>query len=311
MKISKLKKRAGRNFGKLILKIGAHADTLCIGGGIILGAGCVYTACKATLKMREIEEEHDKLVEAAENETRTKDGKKYKKEDKEADMRNIGRQSGMKVATAWALPIILGVGSVGLILGGHYKSLKKFGVLSVAYAKLDRDFSKYRKRVSDNYGPAEELRMRYGAPQKVATVDPVTGEIRENIVKKPDPEIVSDSVRQDVLTPNSFVWDSRAEYLLRNLRVIERECTDILRARGWISLNEVKLKLGINPSAIAQSMLWILGQGDDFVRIIPEGVDADYIRDLRDNFGFDFSVPLEYNFAGNYVSRLDRLYANE
>ena len=86
---SELMNKLSRTFHRTGLVLKKHSPELFLAGGLIAGAGCIVTACKATLKVDEVLDETKEKIEkvhaAVENGV-TQAGEEYTVEDSKKDL---------------------------------------------------------------------------------------------------------------------------------------------------------------------------------------------------------------------------------
>jgi len=121
-------------------------------------------------------------------------------------------------------------------------------------------------------------------------------------VKTTDKPCVSDYAR--FFNSASIHWTKSSEHNLMFLRLIQRHCNDLLKARRHLFLNEVYDQLDIPRTKAGQVVGWIYDEknpmGDNFV-------DFGIYNLRNENFvnGYESSILLDFNVDGNILERLE------
>lgn len=178
----------------------------------------------------------------------------------------------------WKTAALTG-GSAFLILSGRKLMKKQIAVLSSMYASLLESYRRYRQSVIADAGAEKDQEYAYGV-RTIEAIDADTGEV----VKK---TIVEDGRMHSQYAKwlNEGIWDNKeGRWLWKNrmwtprkaelqvrINMIQNECNDILRRRGFMTLNEVYYKLGLPLTEEGQHVGWVRGgfvdgsAGDDFI----------------------------------------------
>ena len=188
--------------------------------------------------------------------------------------------------TYWKTTALTG-GSVVLILSGRRLMRKQIAELAAMYASLLESYRRYRQNVISDLGAEKDQEYAYGV-KTIDTIDSETGEVVKKVVVD-GTRIASryarwmnegdwDKANQRFMWENRIYTPNKLELEAR-LHSIQSSCNDILRMRGWMTLNEVYYKLGFPPTEEGQHVGWVRGgftdgtAGDDFIDF---GVFPDY-----------------------------------
>lgn len=208
--------------------------------GIAGFVGTVVISCRQTLKAQAIiaeAKEQKKLVEACKNkEVATTE--EYTEKDAKNDMLKIRVKTGVKLLKNYAPAIIMGGFSIFALFKSHRILSNRNAVLAQAYNSLAYSFEEYKKRAE-----ASE-----NSEDKKESCESKVDKKTKNECKEEDTSRVFDEF--------SRYWKKHPAYNITFIKGVEREMNDILRARGYLFLNEVYNALGIAPSKIGALVGW-------------------------------------------------------
>lgn len=218
---------------------------------VVAGAVGVVTstvmACKATTKIADILEEHKKQTDAVHTGLEAEDIE-YTEADSKKDLAIIYTQTSIKIAKLYAPSVILGGLSLGAMIASNNMLRKRSAALAAAYATIDRSFKEYRSRVVEKYGEAADKALMYGTH-----IEKLETEIDENGKKKKSKKDIPVS-ELDLISPYAIYYDSETSSQFKDdhdhdmffLKSQQDYLTDLLVARGYVTLNEALDALGID-----------------------------------------------------------------
>lgn len=286
------------NFGsKALFDLKEKSPEIALGVGLIGFAGAAYLACKATLKVEEIVEWKEEKEEKVQKALDLNDPEKYSEEDAEKDLYAIKVQSTVKFVKTYAPAVGLFVLSAGLVLYSHGEMKKRLFALSAAYKTLETGFNEYRKRVRADAGDEKDFEYRTGMKYE-KVIDSETGE-EKTILKKVDYkdkdgnplDIPTGSVYGRFFDESNPRYSKSPGYNVTFLSTAQRNANDRLRARGFVTLNEIYEVLGFPQTTAGQVMGWSLGDNSD------KNIDFGYQYDTAFLSGEERSVYLDFNVA--------------
>ena len=274
----RLPEKATRVLGKLIFKSKKVRPDICIIGGIILGTGAVVVGIVDTWKNKE-EISNDintiKQLKAGPEEAETQEALEVRKNDISKNRKKLAADL---LKAYWKTAAMSG-GSIILILSGRKLYRNQIIALSSMYASLLESYRRYRQNVIADVGAEKDQEYAYGV-RTIEAIDAETGEI----IKK---TVVDEgrNISRYAKWLNEGVWDNKNHrWIWRNilytpnklelqarLNMIQNECNDILRRRGFMTLNQVYDKLSLPPTEEGQHVGWVRGgfvdgsAGDDFI----------------------------------------------
>lgn len=249
------------------LQVSKHSPEICLGVGIACGIGATVMACKATLKIDEILEQHHETVEkiqwAIDNaDELAKTNNEYSIEDAQRDKFILYLRTFGNFAKIYAPAIILGAASIGFLIGGHRIMMKRNAALMASYAALQKAFDAYRVRVRDEFGEEKENDIFNGVHTRIEEITNSKGKT----VKQKREEL------EDTLNPYRRCFDESSRYWTKNaehnkffLAMQQSYANDKLRINGHLFLNEVLDMLGLPRTPSGAVCGWVYGQGDSFV----------------------------------------------
>ena len=279
-------------------------EILAVAGVIGIGVSAVW-ACKSTLKVNDVLEEHKATVETihqvAENEAMSD---KYSQEDAQKDLAIAYTQTGMKLATLYLGPVILGVASVGCLLASNNILRKRNIALAAAYTAVDKGFKEYRNRVVDRFGETVDRELKYNLKAKKITETEVNEETgKEKKVKKVvevvegEGDIPGCSPYARFFDEASRNWEKNSEYNLMFLHAAQEYMNQRLKAYGHLFLNEVYDYLDIPRTKAGNVVGWVYDDknqiGDNYVDFGIYNTHRETSRDFVN--GYERVILLDFN----------------
>lgn len=312
MNKSEIMNKASLSIGKASLTLKKHSPEILVVSGIVGAVVSAVLACKATTKVEDIlaetKEKLDDVHEVFENEAHSEE---YSKEDKAKDLTIIYIQTGVKLLKLYGPAIALAALSITSILAGNNILRKRNVAISAAYAAIDKTFNEYRERVKERFGCDIDQELRYNLQPKEITeiVTDENGEKKEvkKVIKTPGEGEKLYARCFDESNPN---WQKDADFNLTFLKGVEQWATNKLRAKGFLSLNEVYEALGFNETPFGQVIGWYYDPKDDKKSGVGY-VDFnmfDHNNDCKRAFiyGDERSVWLDFNVDGNILEAISK-----
>jgi len=270
-----------------------------IGGGI---AAAIF-ACKATLKVEEVLDEHQGKVDTINTAwEKVKEGEialdVYSEQDYKKDLAITYVQTGVGFLKLYGPALSLAATSIFCIVSSHGIMRKRVNGLTAAYVSLAEAFNQYRRRVREELGEENEYMIRHGLKSETVTELTENPDGSAKKVKKKkligDPNGISGYARY--FDKNSTEWTPSAEYNLTYIKHQQASINDFLKAKGHVFLNEVYDMLGIPRTQAGAVVGWVMG--DDGDNYIDFGIfDGDKVKREFVN-GYDDSILLDFNVDG-------------
>lgn len=283
------------NKGKLSVK--RHSPEILIVTGVVGVVTSAVMACKATRKIDPVLEAHKQNAEAVH--------KKYANATEEkAEKRELTRvyvKTAMGFVKLYGPSVTLGALSITGILASNNILRKRNVALAAAYATVDASFKQYRGRVIERFGEQVDKELRIGAHQEKIEMIETDENGKEKKVKK-EVTVVDNPMPSDYARYFAYGEARAAEpnedYNLFFLKAQQELANHMLRANGFLFLNEVYEMLGIDKSIAGQAVGWVYDKntdehGDNYVDFGIQEVyrkRSDKPNDFEKVFLLDFNV---------------------
>lgn len=303
-----------RAFHKALFQVKKHSPEILIGVGVVGTVVSTVLACKATTKLEGVLNEHKETVKKIhEISEQPESTEEYTQEEVNKALTITYAKTGLQVAKLYAPAAILGVASLGCIIGSHVVLRKRNIAIAAAYAAIDKGFKDYRGRVVEEFGEEIDKRLRYNLKTEEVEETVVDENGKEKKVKK-NITILGDDYSPHARTfdAQSPYWEKNAEYNLMFLRAQEHYANELLVSRGFLFLNEVYEMLGFEKTKSGQVVGWIYDpeKGDGYVdfgimttnRRMVNTVTAD-ARSFK--AAHEPTIILDFNIDGVIIDRVD------
>ena len=261
-------------------------------GGMVTGG---VVACKATHDhFDEIVVDH--LIQVDKIKKAKTDENDKKKEMTKACLKTAGRMTAL-----YAPSVTISALSITSILEGNNILRKRNIALAAAYAAIDRGFKDYRGRVVDRFGADVDRELRNDLHQEKVEETVTDEDGRKKKVKK-TVTVAGDGGLSDY--SRYFAYgeakgaEHNADYNMFFLKSQQELANHILKAKGFLFLNEVYDMLGIDRSIAGQTVGWVYDKnaddhGDNYVDFGIQEVyrkRSDNPEDYEKVFLLDFNV---------------------
>lgn len=281
---------------------------------LVLGLGAVVAgtvmACRATLKVNEILDEHhqkmDEIHEAVDisnsrpEEERTEENTLSEKEAGAATFRVFACTS-MKFVKLYSPAAVVGGLGIVSILYSHKLMSERNLAMAAAYAIMEKSFKDYRESVKEEQGEDADYRYMYGMKpeEKVKKViDENTGEekdVVESVVDVPT-RLAPYAKFFDESNPH---WDKNSFYNNEWLVRMQKVLSDQLRMRGHLFLNDVYRILDIPETIEGQRIGWVHDRNREMLEV-QFGLDLPINR--RFTSGEENVAVLVFNVDGDILT---------
>lgn len=302
-----------KNIVKNIVKTGnraafslrKNAPEILVGVGLVGTVASAVMACVATPKAKEVVEETAERVqgvhEAVEEEEITK-------KESVRELADLYVSAAADVAKLYAPAVLLGAASLSCVVCSHGILRGRNVSLMAAYGALDRSYRNYRASIAEKLGEEYDQDTAHGARTETVSesvVDEETGKARKvkrNLKVVSDPSQYSPYARFfDETCPN---FEKDASFNLLFLKAKQNYANDLLRARGFLTLNEVYEMLGFKPTKEGMVVGWTYvdpehgenRNGDNYVDFGIFDVARDTARDFVN--GYEPAILLDFNVDG-------------
>lgn len=292
MNIDSIKNFVVSKTARPVLVVKKYSPEILTGVGIVAIVSGTVVACKATLKVEAVLENHKEtkdVMEAALND----DELPYTEEDYKKDQIVNTVKTTAELGKLYYPAVLLTIGGVAAILGGHNVMKKRNVALAGAYAMMEKGFNEYRDRVKSRYGEDTESDIYHGyETSKVKKTTTVDGKKVTETVEEKVSVADSVSIYAKFFDEYSTDWVRNPEMNLMHVRNAQNRANDMLRIRGHIFLNEVYDLLGIPRTSAGQVVGWVISKdGDNFVDFgLNEKRCAPFVNCIEQSVLLDFNV---------------------
>lgn len=305
MKKTEITKSISRTFYKVGFQLKKHSPEILMAAGV---AGTVVSgvmACRATLKVTEIlETAKNDIASVHEVLENPEMDEEYSVDDSKKDLAIIYTRTGINLAKIYAPSLVIGALSITSILASNNILRKRNVAFAAAYATVDKSFKEYRERVIERFGEEVDTELKYNIKAKEIEETVIDEKGKEKKVKKTvkvaSPIVHSDNARYfDKTNPN---WDGDSDYNTFFINSQQNYANDLLRAKGFLTLNEVYENLGFPTTKAGMVVGWIYDvdhpTGDNYV-------DFGFQEVMREtDNGCESVILLDFNIDGNIFEKM-------
>lgn len=306
MKLEKITTGLSKMTGKTGLVLQKHSPEILLGVGIAGTVASAVLACRATLKVEAVLDNHrEKVDKIHECWQKVQDGdidiSAYSEQDKKKDLVVTYTQTTVDFIKLYGPAVTLGVASLACIISGHGIMKKRNIALMAAYKAVEEGFSAYRKRVIEEHGEEADYMYKHGLRKQEIVEAAYTDEngVKHKAEKKEvfvqDPN--NPSIYAKFFDESCAQWSKNPEYNLMFLRAQQNYYNDMLKSRGHVFLNEVYDALGIERTQAGAQVGWVIGpEGDNYIDF---GIfDGENPRARAFVNGYERSILLDFNVDG-------------
>ena len=261
MKLALIRDAVTSKAARQLLQIKAHSPVLLLGAGIIGVGATVVLASRATLKVQDVLEDHQTLMEKING----SEQEGYSEDDRRSDKTILFVKTTSEIIKLYSPAVIVGLASVSFLITGHQIQARRSAALMAAYSGLEKAFAKYRQRVVDDLGEDKDREYRYGAVKgEYVEHDKDGKEISRKPGLKVDPGEPSGYAQ--FFDERSPSWNQEPMYNFLFLKTNQNYLNDRLRAKGHVFLNEVYDQLGLRRTKAGAVVGWVWdGDGDNYI----------------------------------------------
>lgn len=306
MSKAEIMNKMSRNLHKFGFKFKKHSPEILAIAGVVGIVASGIMACKASTKLSGvIEETKEQLDQVHDYVEKNGFSDKYTEEDSKKDTAIIYTQTAVKLVKLYGPAVILGTLSITAMLTSNKILRKRNIALAAAYTTVDRAFKDYRGRVVERFGEELDRELKYNLKSKEIE-EVVTDENGEETtvkktVKAMNPNDISEYAR--FFDESCSSWNKSQFHNQMFLKQQQNYANDLLKAQGYLFLNDVYKMLGMDVAPYGQVVGWIYDEknpvGDNFV---------DFgLYDLNDEAkrlfinGRERTILLDFNVDGNIL----------
>jgi hypothetical protein len=285
-----------------------YSPEILLGVGIVGVGVSTVLACKATLEVEDILDEHEEMKDKIEYALdRHEDGEiNYPVEVANKDRKVLKVQTAVKFVKLYATSVTLMGVSVGCILGAHRIMSKRNVALMAAYKVVEEAFTTYRGRVIKELGETKDAHFMYGTETVYEEETIVDENGKKKKITKEREELVPGTKMSGFarmfadMQPDqvggwigSTQWSPLHDYNLSFLTAKEEHFNNQLIVQGFVTVNEVLSELGFAPSVAGMVAGWKYKSkdGDGYISFRPKGIDGNWIMGQDgDEIVLDFNI---------------------
>lgn len=311
MNVESIKTALVQKTGRASLYLQKHSPEILLGAGLVGMVATVYLAAKATLKVEEVVEVHDRTlhtIDTAEKNGKTAGLVPYSQEDALKDKAVVYVQTGLQLAKLYGPAVGVGVLSITAILASHGIMVKRQVALVGAYNLAVEAYKQYRERVVDELGAEKERDLYLGLKDETRTETEIQEDGTKKKVRKTEKVLVAGNKAASIYS--RFFDESNPQYrsdrLLNKafLTAQQNYMNDVLIIRGHVFLNEVYDALGFPHTKEGAIVGWVLKDPETMRAEKRDGYIDFGIYDVNDTPGREFvnlsnpSILLDFNVDG-------------
>ena len=306
MSKAEIMNKMSRNLHKFGFKFKKHSPEILAVAGVVGIVASGIMACKASTKLSGvIEETKEQLDQVHDYVEKNGFSDKYTEEDSKKDTAIIYTQTAVKLVKLYGPAVILGTLSITAMLTSNKILSKRNIALAAAYTTVDKAFKDYPGCVIERFGEELDKELKYNLKSKEIE-EVVTDENGEETavkktVKAMNPNDISEYAR--FFDESCSSWNKSQFHNQMFLKQQQNYANDLLKAQGYLFLNDVYKMLGMDVAPYGQVVGWIYDEknpvGDNFV---------DFgLYDLNDEAkrlfinGRERTILLDFNVDGNIL----------
>lgn len=266
--MSDFKMQVTRAAGKGLLKIKKYSPEILLGVGLVGVVGATVLACRATLKVNKVLDEHKKNITII-DEVSAQDNTEYTHEDAVKDKAIVFTKTGLEMLKLYGPALGLGTAAIATILYSHGIMTRRQVAVIAAYNAVSEGFKSYRARVIESLGPEADALYRRGLKQEEYTETVIDNGKSTKVAKK---RVVADNLPYRSIYARYFDascanWKNDTNLNVFFLKANQTYANDLLAMRGHVFLNEVYDMLGFPHSKEGAVCGWMYNseRGDNFI----------------------------------------------
>ena len=260
MNLEAIKTAVTSRTARQVLIVQKHSPRILLVAGVVGVVGATVLACRATLKLPQILEDHEKHAAFVAEEAGTE---QISHEDANKQLARANIKLVFDIARVYAPAAGLTVLGIASLTGSHIILDKRHTGTMAALTAVDKAYKNYRERVVEVHGKDADRQFAQGAVDQTVEeklADGTTLVTTDKVVK--GPHIGGSGYAQ--------VFDERSGRLTRepgmNANIImmaQHYANDKLRSQGHLFLNEVWDLLGLPRTKEGAVVGWIYEGGRD------------------------------------------------
>jgi len=220
------------------LKCKKHSPEILMGVGIVGMITGTVVAVKKTRRHLENQVIRDRAIEAVQEDSEK--GLITEEEAKEVVKKEVSKYV-IEEVKVWAAPVLIEAGSIACIMASNYIMRKRIAGITAAFATVSTAYDTYRERVRERYGEEVDKSILLGEKQVTIEKPDENGKIKKETVTVSDPDVSSIG---RYFTKSNSNWSDSESFLNNFFSMQMSYATDLLRAKGFVILNDLYKLLG-------------------------------------------------------------------
>lgn len=280
------------------LSIKKHSPEILLVTGIVSVVAGTIMACKATKKVDPILEEHKELMDRVRQEEDEKDRKK--------GTFMVYAHTAGSLGKLYGPAALLEIGGLAAIGVSHIKLREENSALAATAAALDLGWKGYRGRVKDRFGEEVENQIYHNLqPEEIEeTVTDDKG--KEKKVKKTVSVADKNAGGQFTryFTKGNVNWKPDDDWNKTFISLRQSYFTDILKAKGSLTINEVFREMGFAECKEGMINGWLHDETNpNLANCVKIDMTEVYIPN---EFGeLERALAIDFNIDGNIYKMMD------
>jgi hypothetical protein len=260
MNLEQIKTAVTSRTARQVLVAQKHSPRILFAAGVVGVVGATVLACRATLKLQTVLDDHEKHVLYISEEVGTE---QISHEDANKQIAKTNVKLVLDICKLYAPAFGIGILGVASLTGSHMILDKRNAGTMAAYAAVDKAYKAYRERVVAEHGVDVDRQFAQGA---------VDHEVEEKMADGSTKKTVDKVVKGPHIGGSGYaqVFDERSGKFSREpgmnavvVQMCQQYCNDKLRTQGHLFLNEVYDTLGLPRTPAGSQVGWVLDGGRD------------------------------------------------
>lgn len=268
----KLPGKLTRAFGKLWLKTKKASPEICVITGIACGVGALVLVGVETWKGKE--KLTQDIVVIQDTKVAPEEETKEMIAERKLARRKGWMTLGKDIVKIYWKPAALGVTSICFVWGGRTLLRKELGIAVAAASSIKEKYDQLCRKLNEELGAEKAQELIYGA-KLVDGVDTETGEVKQvAMIDKAamvspyafqfDPGDYDSSLGR--FTWQNHTWNNNKIINQSIVADLQNSYNNLLKARGYVYENEVRIDFGVKPVRRGWKTGWVLdSNGDGYI----------------------------------------------
>lgn len=302
--LTTVKNTITRTAGQAKLGLIRHSPEILIGAGVVSIVAGTILACRATLKVEDILNDHaEKKAQISQNSDMGLES--YTGDDAKKDRAILLARTTGKMIRLYAVPTVLISGGIACFMGAYGIMKSRNAALAASLSAVTTAFDEYRARVRQELGEEADDRFRYGYQTRDG-VDQDGNEIKA--AKVVDKDRIPGSPYARFFDERSLLYKHDNQTNLRAIMAAQNYANQTLNCRGYIFLNDVYDFLGLDATPEGQTIGWTSLSPNPYVEISVKEVystaDCAGPEDLKKDW-LTHKLIVDFNPEGDIISKMN------